>query len=670
MKLPFLSRLIEQDEVYLGLFLKEEEGTVLVMIKKQGQIVVREKESFTYTNGWENLADDVDEILYRLEKKLNVQLSKTIFFVYSHLVDDKTNDIKKPYLNKIKDLVKNLELQAMGYIECFEAVSFYLEKKEEASLTAVLLELDKHQLSLFVYKGGKMDYKMVLARTDDIVNDFIQATEGLKTKAMLPSRIILYDSDNVDEAAAKIIGHRWSQDYFVQIPKIAILKEDEVLEGLVDVFSGQIKGKEPEVVKESRPANEPSFGFLVGQDVAMTETVEVNQPSIAEKPKKNFNLNMLPKLPKITLPKIDLSFLKGRTGIFLGIVIIVMSLFANEYFFHRAQLTIYLPSQVIKKSVTETVDFKTASQSADFSESIATTGKKDIGNSAKGTVAISSFDDKERTFTKGTSLDAGGLKFILDADVKVASSTLAADGSAKLPGKSNGAITASAIGPESNLSKGQRFKIDDLAKENYFAINDSALSGGSKKTIRTVSLTDQKNLEKAVVDKAQKQEKAPVFSKSEEVIPDLSETKLTDAKYSNEVGEESDKLTLTAKAETNYFAFDKDMLSGKLISEVIQDVKPGYKTGKDSVSFTIKKVKKTDTSLKLDLDAKVKAVMDFNKEEAVKKVLGKNHGDLEKILKSDFKVQGFNVVIQEPLPFLKNFLPVFKQNLLIKISSL
>ncbi|MBI5127628.1 hypothetical protein HZA76_04200 [Candidatus Roizmanbacteria bacterium] len=667
MKLPFFSKLVDQDEVYLGLFLKEEEGIALIMVKKQGQIIIREKERFIYTNGWENLTDDVDEVLYRLEKNLNIQLSKTIFFVYSHLVDDKTNDIKKPYLVKIKEVVKNLELTAMGYIECFEAVSFYLAKKEESPLTGVLLELDKHQLSLFVYKGGKLDYKSVLARTDDIVADFIQATSGLKTKAMLPSRIILYDSQNIDEAAAKIIGHRWGQDYFVQIPKIGILKEEEVTQGLVDVFSGQIKGKETVFVEEKKPIQSQSFGFVVGQDVG--EVIESKYP-VQEKPKIKFNFDFLSRLPKIKIPKVDLTFLKGRTGIILGIVIIVISLFSNEYFFHRAQLTIYLPSQVVRKSMSETVSYKTASQSADFSETISTTGKKEVGDKAKGTVTLHSFDDKERTFNKGTSFVASELKFVLDGDVKVASSSLAADGSAKLPGKSNGTVTAVSIGPESNLSKGQRFQIEDLAKENFFAINEAALSGGSKKEVRTVSLTDQKNLEKSVMDKAKKQEKAPTFSKSDEIISDLSETTLDNAKYSKEVGEEGDKLTLNAKVKTNYYAYNKDLLLKKIMEEVGQEVKKEYKIREENVNFIIKKVEKTDEEVQLNLDIKAKAVKEFDQEEAVKKIMGKNKTSLETILKSDFKVQGYNIVIENPIPFLKNFLPFFNQNLFIKISSL
>jgi len=156
MKFPFFSKKIQKQSYYLGIFLKEEEGILLVISQSATGAIVQEREKFNYSNGWENLSNDIDEILYRMEKKFNYQFSKTIFFVYSHLVDDKTGDIKKPYLQKIKDLVKNLEIEAVGYIECYEAVSSLLEEKEEIPLTAVLVELDKSQIGIFVYKGGKL----------------------------------------------------------------------------------------------------------------------------------------------------------------------------------------------------------------------------------------------------------------------------------------------------------------------------------------------------------------------------------------------------------------------------------------------------------------------------------------------------------------------------------
>jgi len=662
MKFPFFSKNSCKEESFLGLFLKEEEGIAIIMARQQGKIVIKEREKFQYTNGWENLTEDVDETLFKLEKELNTQVVKTIFFVYSHLVDDRTSDIKKPYLSKIKELVKNLELEVLGYIECFEAVSFYLEKKEEVLLTAVLLELDKSQLSVFVYKGGKVSYRKVLARTDNIINDFLSGIEGIKGRAMLPSRMILYDSNDIDEAATKIVSHRFGEDYFIQIPKIDILKEEEVIEGLINVFEGQIKSKEPTASEENEIPTKESFGFVMGEDV--TEVNDMKE----EKPKKRLKIAVFSKLPVINLSKFSL---KGKTAAILGAVIIGLSLGLNEYFFHRAQLTIYLPSQTIKKTIEETINYKVASLSADFTETTTTTGKKEIGDKAKGSVNIHNFDDNEKIFSKGTTLEAAGLQFILDGDVKVASSTLAADGSAKLPGKSAGSITAVNIGTESNLSKNQRFKIGNLVTSDFFAINESPLSGGTKKEIRTVAKVDQDKLEKSILDKAKNQMKTPSSSKEEAIIPDLFEIVLTARKFSKEVSEEGDSLTLNTKAKTTYFSYNKANLNKKILNGLKKDLKQGYQVEESNLNFKITNTEINDDNLlSLKLDVNSRAVREFNQEDISEKIVGKSKSQLELILKSGSDIQGYDVVINEPLPFLKNFLPFLKKNIFLKISSL
>src|SRR3989339_1005052 len=147
MKIPFFSKK-EQKEFYLGIFLKEDQGVLMTFLKESSRLELVDREKFVYTNSWENLTDDVDEALYKLEKNLELEIKKTIIFVYSHLVDTKIGDIKPVYLQKIKQLTKALDLKPMGYIECFEAISFYLQKEDKISLNAILIELDKTQIGI------------------------------------------------------------------------------------------------------------------------------------------------------------------------------------------------------------------------------------------------------------------------------------------------------------------------------------------------------------------------------------------------------------------------------------------------------------------------------------------------------------------------------------------
>ena len=65
MKIPFFSNFSNKadKEFYLGLFLKETEGIVMIFLKENGRLELVDKERFDYTNGWENLTNDVDEAL-------------------------------------------------------------------------------------------------------------------------------------------------------------------------------------------------------------------------------------------------------------------------------------------------------------------------------------------------------------------------------------------------------------------------------------------------------------------------------------------------------------------------------------------------------------------------------------------------------------------------------
>jgi len=632
----FLKTKKKSQENYLGLFLKEEQGILMVIESVNGEMIIREKENFSYSNGWENLSEDIDEVLFRLEKKTGSQISKTIFFLYSHLVDEKVADIKKPYLQKIKEFSKNLELEPVGYIECYEAVLAYLEEKEEVPLTALILEIDRNELTLFIYKGGKLSSKKNIVRTDNLIDDLTKALEDYKGKQMLPARIVLYNSKDLDQEATKIISHRWGEEYFVQIPRLNIINEEEITSALIKIFNEQIVDK---TVEE----NQKVMGFVINEEVQGKEAVA--------------------KI-KFHLPH------SSSWTVIIGALIIISGLFLNEYFFHQADLLIYLPSYSQKKDLVLDVPFKVATETAQFSESIATTGERNIGNPAKGEVTVHNFDDKEKTFAKGTVLTANNIEFTLDLDVKVAASTLATDGSAKLPGKNKVSITASNIGPEGNLDKGQRFKIDDLATSSFFAINETVLTGGSKKQVRTVAKKDYDQLTNLVLDKAKKQEKKPAELNSFKIVDDFSQVKLYKPSFSKEVGEEGDKLSLKTNVLITFYAYDKKIVLETISKELTPQVKTGFKLEKENINYSNKKVVIKGEHFEITTSVKAKIIKEVKKEEIIKSVLGKNKNSLSKLLKEKFSIQGYDLKISEPLPVIKNYLPIFNKNIFIKLSSL
>ncbi|MBI5123146.1 hypothetical protein HZA75_04790 [Candidatus Roizmanbacteria bacterium] len=670
MHFPFFSKK-EQKEFYLGIFLKEDQGVLMTFLKENGRLELVDREKFTYTNGWENLTDDVDEALYKLEKNLEVEIKKTIVFVYSHLMDEKIGDIKPVYLQKIKQLVKALELQAMGYVECFEAISFYLEKNEQISLTAILIEIDKTQLGIFVYKGGKIDSKKILARTDDIISDLSEGFEEIKKKTILPARIILYDSGNLDDTATKILSHRWSSDYFVQIPKVDILSEDEVINGLMGIFGEQIKNQ-IQVKREDNKEREKreTLGFFLNEDVGEKPIVEENRPRdhrpLAEKsqPWVSWKNKLIAFLPK----KNSTNF-SGKIFPIIGALIIIVSFFINEYFFHRAELTVYLPTQKLEKTAKIEIDYRMSSASADFSETINTTGKQEVGDKARGQVTIynSNLSSAETLAQKTLIVSPNNLKFVLESEVKIASAT--GDASSSQPATAKVSVVAETIGEEYNQTANTKFTIEGKSK-NLLAKNDSALSGGSKKQIQTVAKKDQENLKEIILNKAKKEIPSIKVSPNETVVSSLSRVDFNKTDFSKELGEESNKLSLKATVAATHFLYDKNSFIDKALALLKPEVKKEYQLEKENISYTINKIDKKDNQLIVNAKIKAKAVIKVSGTEIKKSVLGKNESKLKEILKSQYKIDGYNLIIKEPLPLLKNYLPFFLQNINLKNSSL
>ena len=684
MKLPFFTKQANKNKIFFGLFLKEKEGVGLIMKSENSNIILLDQEKFTYSDGWEHLTEDIDELILKLEQRAKVQLHETIFFLYSHFIDEKTKEIKKPFLQKIKELVKNLNLKALGYIECYEAVIHYLEKKEELPLTAVLIELDHSNLSVFVYKRGELSYSRVLAHTDSLIDDLLTCFIEIKGKFLLPSRIILYDSEDLDNESTEIVTYRWSEELFVQLPRVEVVKEHEAIQGLLGVFAEQFGKKTTGIeFKENKPQQE-ILGFVIGGDVTETKESTATKETRSTLPKTSFVpiKNIIGDIAKklAGLPKL----LSKRWTIALGLILISASLLLNEYFFHKAQLTLFLPAQTVKKDLELTsadLNIKVDEKTTNLTDSKPTTGKKEIGEKSRGSVTVHNFDDKEQTFAKGTILVIGDLKFGLDQDIKVASASVVTinGGLVKQPGKAKINATAEEIGPQSNISNGKQFKISDFPVSLYFAINESAFACGTKKEVKTASRKDMDDLKKSVQELAKKQksdkiDQTPTQSGQKnldkKILDQLSEIAFSEEKFDKELGEESETIKLEAKVQLKIYSYKEEELSKFIADNLSGQLEKGFVLQKDKLSYKVEDAEKKDSKILLKLAVNGKAIKDLATNEIVKEVKGKNRNALETLLINKFKVQGFELDIEPKLPFLGNIMPFFGKNISLKISSL
>ncbi|MFH1827047.1 MAG: hypothetical protein ABH812_01270 [bacterium] len=681
-KLPFslFNKKNSEKDNYLGLLLKESEGVIFLLRLNDSSSSIIAKERFTFTNGWDNLAEDIDEVLYRLELKGYKSPNKSIFFVYSNLVDKYNKEIKREYLDKVKGVVKNLELKPLGYIEVRDAVVDLIVTKEGVAISALLIEISNSSISVFFYKNGKLLCTETAEKKDDIIESLSPIFEKMKVENMLPSRMLIYDSKNLDREMSSILSHSWEKDLFIHHPKVEMVNEGELTDSLINVFSKQLLSKNVPVEQEIKKAD--VMGFVIGDDInknkdnaPLESSVEVEKfdKSFADKPKEFFGNYYF---------KIKQAFNKGFSNVknikysknifaIIGIVLIFLSFFLIEYFFHKTEITLTLPSQTIEKVIViEDIKPDISTKSASFTSSEKTTGKKDVGEKAKGEVTINNFDSSEIKFDSRTELTNNSLIFLLDSDTKVASASLTSDSSAKLPGKTKAKVSALKIGPDYNISANNKFSIANYPDIDYFAINEEPILGGSKKEVRTVSEDDISSLDADILKQAKQYSKDKIdsnFKKTHLIVDKLGGIELTNLNYDKEQGEETDLVTLKAKANITYVGLNHDKVKSEILEKLKNEVEKNYVIEKSNISYLVQDAQKEQNTYVFDIDVSAKASEKVDLSNVRSSIVRKNINNIDNIVKDEYKAKKVEINISNPIPFFRSWTSIFKNNISLHV---
>lgn len=723
MKLPFFKQATEKKESYLGLLLQQNRAIGYVYDLKGADISVIGQHSTAFSNGLHNIVEDIDDLLFRLETDTNKKLNKTIFFVTSQYLDVESKQIKKDLKSVIKTIAKELELHPLGFIECFEAVAALIGKKEGTRLNSVIVELDGSFANIVIFKNDKQVHSVSLERSDSLVHDLTKAFINIQGEFMLPPRIVLYPFTESHKELIQLVNHKWSEDLFAHIPKIESLSEEDFHKGLAEIFSSQMtadssttnsavdltpsedeldesKGEvvesemtekivEPAVKTVVKPQeNKEVMGFTVGSDAGMSEIVQkenthhrplneestINVDSVMVSPPSK-RVGMAGFFSKFRLNSNGMKFpLKLPLIITAIILILIAVLLGSEYSLHKETIKVTFPSKSIEKSVTLTntdVVIKSGSLSSDVSETISTSGKRDIGEKSKGDVTVHSFDDKEKVISKGTVLDIDGKKFILDQDVKVASASVSSDSTSKTSGEAKGTVVADTIGPDYNIEKGKKFHIGDLSFSTFFAINEAALSGGTKRQAQTVAKKDLDDLKAKALVTGKKQgldKMRSEVSSDQQIIDSITEQSLDDVKFSKEIGDEAKEVGVKAKVATVYYSYSENELKKALLKNLQPEISSGFSLPSEKIEVKVKDAKKVKEKITLKVDAKGSSVKEVSKDAILGAVTGKSKTEAQAVLKSKF--EAVDTQIEDNGLSIFPWIPFFKKNITVKVNSL
>lgn len=377
----------------------------------------------------------------------------------------------------------------------------------------------------------------------------------------------------------------------------------------------------------------------------------------------------------------------GHAGLFIGAGVAVIGIAAVLAFlafvYPSASVEISLSKKEISDSSGLTIDPDATSVNQEKriipgrvekltvsgEKSVPATGKKKVGDPARGTVTIYNKSLSSRTFKKGSVLVGGGLEFTLDEEVKVASATESI-GSITF-GKGDAAITASAIGTQSNLPANTEFTFEDVPSSTAIARNNAALVGGTSRDVVVVSRTDQDNLVKAVsaelVEKA-KAQLADKVSGSQKLIDGTIDTEVTEKVFSQEVDEESKNVSGTVKLTVTGTAYDENDAKQLVLAFIKAKVPQGYTLSEQSLmtSLTDLKVNK-DGTITGKMDVTASAVPQFAAGDIAARIRGKSVADAEKEIRAmtgvaDVRISVKNLLFGGKLPIRETRIAVSVQS--------
>lgn len=665
MKLPFLSDNKPTGEVYCGILLKEAQGICYVYEKKPSSVVLLKQKEFQYTDGWEHIVDDIDETLSIIEQELGKQtiISQCVFFVFSHLIDQNTHEIAKAYITKLRDISKLLELKPVGYMEVIDAVHEELEHEKDTRLSSIVVELDDTQMSTFLFKGGHKIAVQVGARTDNFTEDMQASLEKIAQNHILPNHIYLYDSTDLAEESSDLLLYSWKKNLFIQQPRINVIQSSTVSKALQSLLQKQLCN-EP-ITAESKPEAvlpQEVLGFTIGKEVVEEDRSE------GFNDQKPFALSF----PKISLPSFRLT---KAAPFIIAPILLIAALIGAVYFIHTAIVTIKLPTETKSAEITiqagkkptkaDQVELATFTTSFSASEKKETTGKRDVGEKASGEVTLYSYEEKEKQLAKGSKLQLDSLSYETNDAVTIPASQFAADGITKNPGKAKVKVQASVLGVESNIDKNKRFSVSGSSSNIVFGINEAALTGGTKKTVRTISKVDMDNIKSFVLDKAKKEaQDKQKGDTSFFFLPELTTATAVKETYSGEIGEEADALKYTASGEVSLSRIPMKSIQS-FVEKQLESEKPlGFKT--DNVTFKVKKQKKLEGGdVMLTIGGEIVFIKTIDAVEVGKEVVGKSAEEARSAIQSRFGVADVTLTvkpsfspIQERMPFWINHIRV------------
>lgn len=445
------------------------------------------------------------------------------------------------------------------------------------------------------------------------------------------------------------------------------------------------------------------FGFVEGKDVAKSEPSPSDLTSeqfreIPEEVKEISTKNQILPLIIISLSfiknlldKLNLSILKNipykvpsslrsRKKILILTLLFSFFLVSLGFYFFGIKANVILSVKPKIEELNQLVTFSTNKASSfednliagEFSSvelkgttSKSTTGKKEVGERAKGTVTIFNSSRNTVTFPTQTVIrSSNGLNFLTLDKVTVASE------SADVPpkaGTANVNVEGEKFGTEYNLPSGTKF-LSIGGNADTAAKNDNPFSGGTKKEITVVAKEDLAELEKNLSHKLRDEAKNQILNKldsGKQILPDFITISLTSSDFDKKIGDEATKLNLEGKVNFKALVFERNTIFDYSEKHLVPQ---GSSINRENLKINFKNAKaKNERDVEAELNIEARILPQVNIEEVTSKISGKSFKEAESLLLAIPNITSVKITFSPNLPFLPKVFPRINKNIKIEI---
>jgi hypothetical protein len=328
-------------------------------------------------------------------------------------------------------------------------------------------------------------------------------------------------------------------------------------------------------------------------------------------------------------------------------VLAILLLFALNYYFTSAKVTLFAKGTQVNTSFNFTAD--PSVKQSDISASVlaatqisinktltapvTATGSKDNGTKASGTMTVSnSYDSSSHPLVAGTRFVSGDKVFRSTADATVPGGTLS--GGQIVPGTTQVAVQADQNGDQYNLGP-TSFTIPGLPADQQSKITGkgSQMSGGTSKVVKVVTQGDVDKAKQAALDADKPLAQKDIEGKAgsgQIVLPESMQQNVTSVNVNPDVGAEAQTASASIAVVYTELSVKKSELSDLARSQEQEQVgadKQIYDDGSANLALTPAGKPDASGAQKFNAKATAYAGAKIDKDALAKELTGKKYGE-------------------------------------------